>query len=493
MSAGESRNGLTGAAIATRVSAGRLNGLAFTFDPLSGRRLATFAPPAGTTLASANLNPAGTRVVTVESDGDAQQWDARSGRQLQSLPAATPGIEAAYSPDGSILAIVHDPVIPARITYTTVLGPVTIDLWSARTGHLLRRLSTATFDGALTPLTPASHVFGPLTFAFSANSKAIALAGVNDQALYAWGTRGGAPIEPLAIPNGDQPTSVAFSHDGHMIAAGTAAGAYVWKIAGSRPSRLPEFQHADPSQFSIELGYGVQVGFTRDSRILVTAGDWALEGWDIQDHLRLFDTYIGPYGHGALDPGGTRRDRDRPRALRVPVSAVRQPAAAAVGGNAPGLADRHAGLTGRQRSPAPPSSLGKRPAAAAGRCLPGRGGDGAPQPTTPPARAGLSPLTSLRRSGSFGAQARFVVVGSGGDELWMSDRASSKTSDERTSSMRVLRALLLPGVAALALGIGTASASAATTTLHFYGVGVQFEVMTPSGHVIGENDFPNEG
>jgi len=59
--------------------------------------------------------------------------------------------------------------------------------------------------------------------------------------------------------------------------------------------------------------------------------------------------------------------------------------------------------------------------------------------------------------------------------------------------MRVLRALLLPVAAALALGIGTASASAATATLHFYGVGVRFDVMTPSGQLIGENDFPMKG
>lgn len=59
--------------------------------------------------------------------------------------------------------------------------------------------------------------------------------------------------------------------------------------------------------------------------------------------------------------------------------------------------------------------------------------------------------------------------------------------------MRVLRALVVPGIAALALGIGTASASAATTTLHFFGVGVRFDVMTPSGRTLGENDFPMKG
>ena len=87
-----------------------------------------------------------------------------------------------------------------------------------------------------------------------------------------------------------------------MLAVGTGAAAYVWTFPD--PGRPDEFLHADPTEFTPFAGYGVNVGFTRDSRILMTSGDFAVEGWDIQDHLRVFDAYID-HGAGNLDLGGT--------------------------------------------------------------------------------------------------------------------------------------------------------------------------------------------
>lgn len=59
--------------------------------------------------------------------------------------------------------------------------------------------------------------------------------------------------------------------------------------------------------------------------------------------------------------------------------------------------------------------------------------------------------------------------------------------------MRVVRTLLVSGVAAMALGVGAGTASAATNTLHFFGVGVRFQFMTPEGRVLGPNDLPVAG
>ena len=88
-----------------------------------------------------------------------------------------------------------------------------------------------------------------------------------------------------------------------MLAVGTGAAAYVWTFPHSNPPK--DFLHADPSEFTPFGDYGVSVGFTRDSRILLTAGDLAVEGWDIKDQLRLFDAYIN-HGAGNLDLAGTR-------------------------------------------------------------------------------------------------------------------------------------------------------------------------------------------
>ena len=295
--AAPSKNGRLIAAIAFRVSGGKFaSGLAETFDARTGRLLATMtSPTAGAGLTDGALNYAGDRFVTTQANGDAEEWDPSTGRLLATLPGSGPAVLAAYSPDGSVLAVVHKPPVPARLTITTKLGHVTIDLWNPHTGRLLRQI-----DGPpLTPLIPGVKEFAPLSIAFSANSKLIALAGA-DANVYAYATLTHAEVQPQAIPDGQVAVSLAFSPSDRMLAAGTAAGAYIFNLASS--SWLPVFQHADPSQYSIENGGAVLVGFTHDSRILTTAGDDALEAWDIADHLQIFSAFAS---RGGLNLDGT--------------------------------------------------------------------------------------------------------------------------------------------------------------------------------------------
>jgi WD40 repeat protein len=181
--AAEDRRSRIVAAVALRVNGGAFTGagVAETFDARSGRRLATMPPPSGTALAFANLDPQGRRIVTVSPDGDAAEWNARTGRRLHVLEGSARATAAGYSPDGSILAVAHEPAIPASFTVRTVLAPVSIDLWNASTGRLLRRLT----GPPLQPFIPGIAKFAPLAIAFSANSKAIALVGA-DTSVYAW-------------------------------------------------------------------------------------------------------------------------------------------------------------------------------------------------------------------------------------------------------------------------------------------------------------------
>jgi hypothetical protein len=130
----------------------------------------------------------------------------------------------------------------------------------------------------------------------------------------------------LGLPSDLTGVSVTFSHDGRMLAVGTGAAAYVWTFPD--PGDPEEFRHADPTEFTPFLGYGVSVGFTRDSRILLTSGDLAVEGWNIQDRLRVFDAYID-HGAGNLDLGGTECHRCRKAARGVPLRPVRGPLLAA--------------------------------------------------------------------------------------------------------------------------------------------------------------------
>jgi WD40 repeat protein len=191
------------------------------------------------------------------------------------------------------------PPLPAQLTFQNEgkLGPVIVDLWDARTGSLLRRLT----GPQLTPLIPGVKQFAPLAVTFSFNSRVVALAGANTE-VWAWATRNGAPVQPLQVPDKQFAVSLAFSPNDRMIAAGTASGAYVWNLS-TTSAPLPEFKHADPSQFSLLTGGAVYLGFTRDSRILATVGDLALKAWLVADHLQLFDAFAG---RGSVNYDGTQ-------------------------------------------------------------------------------------------------------------------------------------------------------------------------------------------
>ncbi len=268
-----------------------------TFDLSSGHGLAQMTPPAaGASLATGALDYAGDRLVTVDASGNADEWNARTGAHLVSLPGSGFTEAVSYSRDGSMIAIAHLPPIPATVRFQTQLGHIGIDLWNARTGHLVRRIA----GDQLASQIPGTKDFGTLALAFSPDGKRIAVSGAQPYIeLYA--TASGRQVGHLN-PNGEYVGSLAFSPDGKLLAAGTAASAFVWRLPD--PHALPEFQHADASQYGFEgPAIGVQVGFTADSRILVTSGDLALEAWDPADHQQLFKVFAA---HGALNPAGTQ-------------------------------------------------------------------------------------------------------------------------------------------------------------------------------------------
>ena len=206
----------------------------------------------------------------------------------------------------------------------------------------------------LTPLIPAIKQFAPITLAFSANGKLIALAGA-DTNVWGFSTRTGARTRPLPIPGGQFATSLAISPDDRTLAAGTASAAYVWNLATSAP--LPVFQHADPSQFSIGTAGGVVVDFTRDSHTLVTSGDDALSAWAITSHIQLFHAFAF---RGALSAGWPRVRRGRSGGRSgVPVRAVRWTRGAARRRAAPPDAGVHARR--KRRRTWVSTSLGEQP------------------------------------------------------------------------------------------------------------------------------------
>ncbi len=312
-----SGNGFVGAAISSNgryiyavtgpvdPSTGRTEGTSVeTFDASTGHLVATMpGTPAGPIIASADI--AGDRLVTIGGDGVASEWDPRTGKLLHTLSASTgiPG-GVVFSKDGSQIAILHYPPLPAKVTYKTTFGPVKIDLWSASTGRLER---TITGDPLQTQVAGLA-IYPPLAAAFSPDGGTLAVAGGQPYiSLYDIRTGMWLPkaLETTGTVLGNFVVSVAYSPNGSLLAAGAAAGTFVWRV----PSYLPiaPLQQVPAGSVSslVGDGAGVEVGFTSDSSTLITTstGDLdTVEAWNPNLQLQL--EYLQDT-RGTLNPAGT--------------------------------------------------------------------------------------------------------------------------------------------------------------------------------------------
>jgi WD40 repeat protein len=224
-----------------------------TYNARTGRLIATM-PATPTTRILASLDQAGDRIVTLGESGAGSEWDPRTGKLLHQLAGTGIPGAAAFSADGSELAIVHYPPVAPTVTVSTHFGPVKIDLWDPRTGRLLRTI----IGDLLSTQVPGTATYPPLT--------------------------------------------MAFSPDGRLLAAGAAAGAYVWRLPAYTPSSPFQQVPAGATSALVGGGLGVSVGFTADSSGLISAGANTVEAWDLGTHLQLAS--LAP-DRGTLNPAGT--------------------------------------------------------------------------------------------------------------------------------------------------------------------------------------------
>jgi WD40 repeat protein len=274
-----------------------------SYDARTGRLIGTMAPVTPGPLANGKASADGTLLVTLGLNGAADEWDVRTGRLLHHLPGSGVAGSAAFSADGTQLAIAHYPPLPATVTDTTTFGPITIDVYDVRTGRLERSITGDT----LVPQIIDTASYAPLTLAFSPGGRLLAVGGAApDVEIY--DPRTGARVAGLGLAGtslGVYADALAFSPDGSMLAVGTATGASVWRVPahGSAFEPLPVFTHAPAGEFGYEItpAIGVSVAFSADSRFLVSSGDLAVHVWDVASHLSLFDAIAT---RASLSPGG---------------------------------------------------------------------------------------------------------------------------------------------------------------------------------------------
>jgi WD40 repeat protein len=287
-------------------STGGIAGAAiYTFDAGTGARLATIAAGSGRALFNAVLSRDGTEVATLESLGRVELFDSRTGRLRHVLDGvSSPGSALGFSKDGQLLAVAHYPALPAQAPELSTDRPIVVQLWNPSSGKLVRTIT----GEDLNPQIPGEKNFAPLALAFSPDGRTLAVSGAQTNVQLfsvATGRTIHAPLAIAGLSGGSWPASLAFSPDGTLLAAGSVSGAYVWSVPSYQ--RLPTFQQT-PTELALldPPALEIHVGFTKDSRELVTYGDNALEVWSVSDHLQVFTTEPTAISAGGVALSGDR-------------------------------------------------------------------------------------------------------------------------------------------------------------------------------------------
>ena len=190
----------------------------------------------------------GFTVASANGDSAIRLWDARTGEQLRMLDGHTEDISCvAFSPDGSTLA--------------SGSADATVRLWDSRTGEHLQTLEEHTQD--------------VLCLAFSPDGSSLA-SGSSDESIRLWDARTGELLWKYTR-SGDQFWSVAFSPDGSRLAGGSAEAAVrLWDTK-------------DGTRYGIErqMSEVRSVAFSHDGSILASGGGYE------DGKIRLWDSRTG--------------------------------------------------------------------------------------------------------------------------------------------------------------------------------------------------------
>jgi WD40 repeat protein len=213
-------------------------------DPKTGSLVRTIPGHEGGTT-SVVFSADGGALVSGGVDGAVSLWDVRTGRPIRTFPP--PGLlariltggaryvtSAALSRDGRTLATCSARVDPS-------FGDQVVRVWDARTGELIRELSSSQTRGRFVLLSPDGT-----TLATNGLGKSIAL----------WDLRTGELLRKLE-GHDHPPQSAAFSADGRLlVSGGDFRTTKVWEVASGRLlATLVTFAESRPGTTDDWLAY----------------------------------------------------------------------------------------------------------------------------------------------------------------------------------------------------------------------------------------------
>ena len=203
---------------------------------------------------SVAYSPDGKRLVITDAYGKATIWNAETANEVLTLSGHAPGqtietvwngvTDAAYSPDGSLLATSGD--------------DLTINLWDATTGEKLHTLL-----GHLPGTTSVPPFEGVVAVAFNPQGTILLSAGADGTARL-WDVRDGELLLKLDAHPSSVVTDVAFSPNSNdMITSGFDGTAIVWDVTSGESLNV----------LSGHSGPVMSVAYSPDGQYIATGGD----------------------------------------------------------------------------------------------------------------------------------------------------------------------------------------------------------------------------
>jgi WD40 repeat protein len=213
----------------------------------------------------AKYDRSGDRIVTTATDFTVSLWDARNGRLLHRLAAATP--RASFSPDGR------------SVVTTDELG---VKIWSVESGAVVRKLGEE--------LGAAQYVLA----AFDPGGSRVVEA--RRGAARIWDVVKGKPLALSGSQELSHPYHVEFSPDGSLVVVATQRGWYLWDATGG------ERRHEGTTRNPV-----LHATFDGASRHLVTSSRPGARVWDVVsgEELGHFGKHAGVQMAG-FSPDGAR-------------------------------------------------------------------------------------------------------------------------------------------------------------------------------------------